>query len=239
MENFTNIFLYCLVLNLVDVIFLFFILHIDYYYNNWKYLLEFVSRLPLILLICLVPPVQKLNKIIPNRSLINTRFFAFVTFALCSMFISLLFGMAILKRTGVYKDSNETFNSINLDVEKHFSFTVSLLVLFYFLFTLTAFSSIFQQRVIKKGWYTHWAVNAYLLFFVSLIFVSVHPELFVSSDWFVAFFVKFARASEFQMFIFVKWLFFVLLVCVCVFFGLTYILDYFHFWSVGRPRGNL
>ena len=235
-ENFNEIFIYSLFYSITDTICLIIILKFGYYYSNWKYILDFFSRLPLLLIVCSILHKKQLNRVLPNKTLINSRFYAILIFICSQCLVTFCFAIAILHRFFFFKKNSETFNSINLNVENHFNPQSALLIMLNFSISFAGFLLVVQGRVIKKAWYSNVFLVLYLLILFIFVAFSTNPEPILGLNDVTAFFVKYARANEFQDKIFLKWSLFCLLNFFITYFGGSYIMNYYHYKKMKKGK---
>lgn len=235
-ENFDQIFIYSICYTILDYICLLFVIKLGFYYHNWKYIVEFLVRIPLLLLVCTIRPVSRLRRAVPHASLIGTRFFVTLAWCFAVSLVAFAFGLAIIHRFPFFKPSADTFNSVNLNVENHFSPQSSLLLLLLFVLNLANLLSVFKGRVVKRSWYSSWVLVLYLGCFVAVLLLSFCTELFVTLEPVVEFFVSYARVNDFATLVLLKWVFYCALCFLIFFFSANFIANHFYYKSLKKQK---
>jgi cation-transporting ATPase 13A3/4/5 len=235
-ENFDQIFIYSILNSVIDYICLIIILKHGFYFNNWKYILDFFLRLPILLMLCTISPVSNIRRIKPNSTLINSRFYSILICTVIVSFVSFMIGLAILYRFTFYKRGSETFNSVNLDVENHYSPQTNMLIMLLFFLNFGNFMISFKGREVKKSWYSHTGIIIYVIVFLVIFSFTINPEFYYSPEFIFEFFVRYARVVDFPGHSLMKWIIFCVISFMLMYFSGSYVLNYFYYKSLRKAR---
>ena len=221
LENYLNTFTFLLLTSLIDLLILFFLLFEGFYFPNWKYFLEFFYRLVVALLMTMTPAPKQLSRALPSGRLLSPCFKRQVIFSAVATLLTLLIIYYLLRNELIFKGTKSIFTSINVNIEKHFSLEVSLLIFLNFSIVLAVFFAVNRGRPFKMPLYYNWVLIAYIFVIVALLFLCVNPTMLFDYPPLTTFFLNYARTNDFQGTLFVRWLLFSLFVSLCFYFCLA------------------
>lgn len=194
-------------LSFVEMTCYFYLIYNDYYFMNWKYVIETLVFTQFAFFLTFGQSNKLLNRFYPTAGILNwqTMVFLLGQFVFTGLVVSA--GFILYRHQFFYKEYDDIFGEEPFtDLELHFT-TDSMLMSFLFAFISVGYVlGLYTGFPYKRSVFFEFFFLIYIVFLVILNFIAIKPEFFSSSFGFQEFWIYYARTPDIEHNFFMRWL---------------------------------
>lgn len=194
-------------LSFVEMTCYFFLIYNEYYFMNWKYVIETLVFTQFAFFLTFGRSNRSINRFYPTAGILNWQTMTFLLGQLIITFAIIACGFFIYRFQPFYKDYDSIFGEEPFtDLELHFT-TDSMLLSFLFTFISVGYVlGLYTGFPYKRSVFLEIFFLVYIVLLVLLNFVAIRPELFTNSFSVQEFFIYYSRTPDIERRFFRKWL---------------------------------
>jgi magnesium-transporting ATPase (P-type) len=207
-------------LSFVEMTCYFFLISNEYYFMNWKYVIETLVFTQFAFFLTFGKSNESINRFYPTAGILNWQTMLFLIGQLIITSVLVSFSFILYRIQLFYKNYDDIFGEEAFtDLELHFT-TDSMLLSFLFTFISVGYVlGLYTGFPYKRSVFLEIFFLVYIVFLVILNFMAIKPELFSSSYGFQEFFIYYSRTPDIEEGFFWKWLGFGILSGFLVYFS--------------------
>lgn len=207
-------------LSFVEMTCYFFLIYNEYYFMNWKYVIETLVFTQFAFFLTFGLSNRSINRFYPTAGILNWQTMTFLLGQLAITFALVACGFFLYRSQLFYKDYDHIFGHEPFtDLELHFT-TDSMLLSFLFTFISVGYVlGLYTGFPYKRSVFREVFFLLYIAALVFLNFVAIRPALFTDSYAVQEFFIYYSRTPDIEDRFFARWLGFGVLAGFLVFFS--------------------